>query len=81
MARKSRVQRNADALQRWQRRGLIDPNLDPVYAANALGSMVDRFAYVWLVLGEPFEEDQAVETLTQLYCAALGLEREPHSPA
>ena len=52
-------------------------HIDAYYAANALGSMVDRFAFVWLVLGEPFEEDPAVETLTQLYCAALGLERSP----
>lgn len=73
MARKSTVQRNADALVRWQRRGLIDPNIDPVYAANALGSMVDRSAYVWIVLGEPFDFDQAVEQLTRLYCNALRL--------
>lgn len=73
MARKPRVQRNADALQRWQRRGLIEPNIDPVYAANALGSMVDRSAYVWIVLGEPFDLEQAVQQLTRLYCNALRL--------
>mgnify|MGYP003344700865 CR=1 FL=1 len=28
-------------------------------------------------LGEPFEEEQAVETLTQLYCGALGIARTP----
>jgi hypothetical protein len=38
--------------------------------------MVDRFAYVWLVLGEPFELEPAVETLTSLYCRALGLDGE-----
>ena len=35
--------------------------------------MVDRSAYVWLVLGEPFEFEEAVIQLTRLYCNALGL--------
>jgi len=81
MARTSTVQRNADALARWQRRGLIDPHLDPVYAANALGSMVDRSAYVWIVLGEPFDFEQAVEQLTRLYCNALRLPYHRDQPA
>jgi len=34
---------------------------------------VNRSAYVWLVLGEPYDEDAAVEQLTQLYCRSLGL--------
>ncbi|MEZ5235283.1 MAG: TetR/AcrR family transcriptional regulator [Acidimicrobiia bacterium] len=76
-ARHSWVKRAEDMLRRLQADGLVSEDIDAYYAANALGSMVDRFAYVWLVLGEPFEEDQAVETLTQLYCAALGLPREP----
>lgn len=76
-ARHAWVKRAEDMIRRLQDDGLVADHVDPYYAANALGSMVDRFAYVWLVLGEPFEEDQAVETLTQLYCAALGLEREP----
>ena len=29
--------------------------------------------YVWIVLGEPYDEDVAVEQLTLLYCRALGL--------
>ncbi|MEZ5218629.1 MAG: TetR/AcrR family transcriptional regulator [Ilumatobacteraceae bacterium] len=71
MARKSSVQRNADALRRWQSRGLIDPLIDPLYAANSLGAMVDRSAYVWIVLGEPFELEEAIVQLTRLYCNAL----------
>jgi hypothetical protein len=39
--------------------------------------MVDRSAYVWLVLGEPFDEELAVDQLTALYCRALGLEYAP----
>lgn len=71
------VKRAEAMIRALQESGEVPLYIDPYYAANALGSMVDRFAFVWLVLGEPFEEDQAVETLTQLYCAALGLEREP----
>ena len=72
-ARRSWVDRSTAALRRWSARGLIDAAIDPAYAANALGSMVDRSAYVWLVLGEPYEFEDAVRQLTLLYCNALGL--------
>lgn len=70
-ARRFWVQRNSEAIRRWRDQGMIDPALDPVYAASALGSMVDRSAYVWIVLNEPYEFDEAVEQLTRLYCNAL----------
>jgi AcrR family transcriptional regulator len=82
--------RNARAITRWQAAGLADPHLDPWYAANALGAMVDRFMYSWLVIGEPFEDDIALETLTRLWVQALGMPPPParrrmrgegHSPA
>lgn len=68
------VQRGSEAIRRWQERGLVDPLIDAGYAASALGSMVDRSAYVWIVLGEPYEFDEAVVQITRLYCNALGLE-------
>lgn len=67
------VHRNTTSIRRWQERGLVDQRIDPAYAASALGSMVDRSAYVWLVLGEPFELEEATVQLTRLYCNALGL--------
>jgi len=67
------VQRNTASIRRWQQQGLVDERIDAGYAASALGSMVDRSAYVWFVLGEPFEFDEAVVQLTRLYCNALGL--------
>ena len=76
-ARDAYVQRSTRAITRWQDEGLADPELDPYYAANALGAMVDRFAYVWLVLGEDFELETAVHTLTRLWVQAIGLEIEP----
>ena len=42
--------------------------------ASALGSMVDRSFYVWLVLGEPFDEETALHTLNVMCIRALGLE-------
>jgi AcrR family transcriptional regulator len=70
------------AIGHWQDQGLVPQWIDPYYAASALGSMVDRSAYVWLVLGEPYDEDVAVEQLTALYCGALGLTYAPsHRPA
>lgn len=73
------VNRNAKAIARWQEAGLADPDIDPRYAANALGTMVDRFTYTWFVLGEPFEENLAIETLTRLWLQALGIEHGRHS--
>ena len=73
-ARRTRVEASRAAIARWQARGLVRADVDPAYAATALGSMVDRSAYVWFVLGEPFDEERAIEQLTLLYCTALGLE-------
>jgi AcrR family transcriptional regulator len=70
------VQRSTVAIRRWQERGLVDQRVDPVYAASALGSLVDRSAYVWIVLGEPYELEPAVTQLTLLYCNALGIPYE-----
>ena len=48
-------------------------DVDARYAASALGSMVDRFAYVWLVLDEPFEFEEAARTLGLLWTRSLGI--------
>ena len=62
-----------DEASRRQDEELVASWIDPYYAASALGSMVDRSAYVWLVLGEPYELEEATIQLTRLYCNALGL--------
>lgn len=72
-ARRHWVIRAEKEFRRWQDGGLMSPDIDPYYAACALGGMVDRFALNWLVLGEPFDEEQSVVILTQLYGRALGL--------
>lgn len=75
------VQRASTTIHRWQEQGLVDEHLDAHYAASMLGSMVDRTAYVWFVLGEEFEFDVAVTQLTRLYCNALGLAYDDATPA
>jgi AcrR family transcriptional regulator len=67
------VERSAHMIRRWQAEGLVDTAIDPAYAATALGSMVSRSAFAWLVLGEPYDEETAVQQVTLLYCRALGL--------
>jgi AcrR family transcriptional regulator len=71
--RRQWAERSARMIQRWQDDGLVDTAIDASYASTALSSMVSRSAFVWLVLGEPYDEDKAVEQLTLLYCRALGL--------
>jgi AcrR family transcriptional regulator len=58
----------------WQADGLVGADINAHYAAHALGGMVSRFAFLWFVLGEPFEEREAVEQLTLLWANALRLD-------
>ena len=67
--------RIARAIERWQRDGLVYPDLDPVYTANALSYMVDRFLYEWTVLDLDYDQDKVVETLSRLWVRSLGLEQ------
>jgi AcrR family transcriptional regulator len=55
-----------------QRKGVVPATVDPRYAATALTGMVDRFAYVWLILEEEFEEADVVENLATLWFQAIG---------
>jgi AcrR family transcriptional regulator len=73
------VDRIAANLERWSRQGLIDRELSPSTAAHALVSMTDNFGYLWFVLGESFDEEQAIGTLTRLWVNALGLRPEASS--
>jgi AcrR family transcriptional regulator len=78
--REAFVDRSTKAIARWQAAGLADPALDAGYAASALGSMVDRFGYVWFVLDGSFEMDKAVDNLSRLWVQALGMTTETLLP-
>ena len=71
--RRAFIDRVARGIRRLQEQGAVDPELDARTAAYALGSMVENFAYVWLGLGQPFDEDDALNTVTRLWARSLGL--------
>lgn len=48
-----------------------DPEPPPETVASTLVSMVEHFAYCWMVLGEPHERDDAIESLVLVWGAAL----------
>lgn len=76
-ARRYWIERAERNIEKWQHDGLARAEINAHYAANALGAMVDRCCFLWLVLGEPYEEELAVASLTQLYINALGIESNP----
>lgn len=55
-----------------QRKDLVDTTLDPRIAGIALTGMVDRFAYVWHILEDEFDEDEVITNLTRLWLQAIG---------
>jgi AcrR family transcriptional regulator len=67
--------RAEQAIRRLQAEGAADRDIDADIAAVALGSMVGRFAELWLVKEwAPFEFDRAVEQLTRLWAGSIGLD-------
>jgi AcrR family transcriptional regulator len=69
------AERSERAIRRWQKEGLVDPDVDATIAADALGAMVARFAELWLVQGyREYDFDHAVEQMTRLWGNALRLE-------
>lgn len=66
-------QRNEAGIRRLQSRGLVDEELDAHIAALALGGMVEHFGRISFVMGEPYDETRAVDTLTRLWASAIGL--------
>ena len=71
------AERAERSIRRLQSDGAADPEVDPEIAATALGSMVARFAELWLVEGwSDYDFDHAAEELTRLWANAIGL-KEP----
>ncbi|ONH30793.1 TetR/AcrR family transcriptional regulator [Pseudofrankia asymbiotica] len=71
-------ERVSNSIAQLQRKGWIDPTINPAIAASALGAMVTRFAEMWLVQGlfQP-DFDDGVEQLTHLFLNALNLRERP----
>ena len=70
--------RSERAIRKWQDEGIADPAIDPVLAADALGSMVGRFSELWLVQGyRDYDFDHVVEQLSLIWTNALQLKDDP----
>jgi AcrR family transcriptional regulator len=69
------IDRITFAIETLQKRGLSDPDLNPRYAAHALGGMVGDFAFAMYVLRQDLDEATAVETMTKLWSNGVGLGR------
>jgi AcrR family transcriptional regulator len=66
--------RNAQAIEQLQQRGLADSELDAQTAAQALSAMVSRMAYFRYVQGFGTGSlDSLANTLTRLWAGALGI--------
>ncbi|MFD3747973.1 TetR/AcrR family transcriptional regulator [Nocardia sp. NPDC058633] len=71
------IARNARGIADLQRRGLADPDLDPVLTSRALSGMVSRMAFNYFVIGDgqldgkPVPMEEVVHTLSRLWANAL----------
>lgn len=54
-------------------RGGAHPGIDPRYGAIALGAMIEDVAYGCYVLHSSLDERLAIETMTRIWAAAVGL--------
>lgn len=71
---RSRAAERVEAvIRRYVADGMTDESIDPHIASHALIGMVYYFCYAWLSLGEPFDDEAAVATLTTLWVRGLGL--------
>jgi len=66
--------RTERAIRRWQAEGIVDTELPPRYAAEALASMVSNFCFMWLAMDEGYDEDLVVFTLSRMWANALGMD-------
>lgn len=65
------------SIRRLQSQGLADADIDAEVAAVALGSMVARFAELWVIeQWKPYDIETVADQLTRLWANAIGL-RDP----
>jgi AcrR family transcriptional regulator len=67
------AKRNARAIRRWQKDGLVDGTLDALTTAHALNAMTSRMAYSRFAGGVRVSNEVLAETLTRLWINALQL--------
>ena len=57
----------------WQDEGIVSRDLPADCASGALTSMVSNFCYMWLVVGENYDEEVVVDTLSAMWACSLGI--------
>ncbi|WP_425343327.1 TetR/AcrR family transcriptional regulator [Pseudofrankia saprophytica] len=69
-------------IRQLQHDHLADPDVEPAYAAQALGGMVAYFAELLFNSHDPvaFDTDKAVDELTRIWLNALGIKHPPRNP-
>jgi AcrR family transcriptional regulator len=75
--RRDHVARVTHDIERLQRAGVAERDVDPAVAAGALCAMVEGFGRHWYGRGEQavstHDDETAVETLTRLWARGLGI--------
>jgi AcrR family transcriptional regulator len=69
------IERAARGLRSLQTSGAANPSLDPDLTAAMLCGMVENFAEVRHLLGQRFDDDDAVAAMTDIWAKAIGLKR------
>jgi AcrR family transcriptional regulator len=73
-AREVHVQRVAARIRLQQQRGVADPTVDAEVCAAALVSMLSNFAYWWIGMGAPYNEEAVIATLTRAWVSTVGID-------
>ena len=67
------VRRAERGIRSMQEAGQADRSVDPALTAAMLCGMVENFAEVRHLLGQSFDDDQAVAAMTDIWARAIGL--------
>lgn len=67
------VERIVAGTKRLQDEGLAESGIDVETTASILGGMVEQIARVWFLLGEEYNYDVVLETVTRLWARGIGL--------
>jgi AcrR family transcriptional regulator len=71
------VARIAAIIERWQKEGLADASIDARTTAGALQAMQSNFCYWWMVGGDPYDHEAAIETMNSVWTRAIGIAPAP----
>lgn len=71
------IERIARSIRALQDTGRANPDLDALHAARILVSMANNYAHMCFCLGEPFDEEVAIDALNRIWIDGIGLKEAP----